>query len=54
MSSWDGDSWLAEHLPGSHYGEPSGDACDHYHRYEADIGLIAGLGLGAARANGLS
>jgi beta-glucosidase len=43
------DSWLAEHLPGSHYGEPSGDACDHYHRYESDIALIAGLGLGAYR-----
>jgi len=38
------DSWLAEHLPGSHYAEPSGDACDHYHRYESDIALIAGLG----------
>jgi beta-glucosidase len=43
------DSWLAEHLPGSHYAEPSGDACDHYHRYESDIALIAGLGLGAYR-----
>ena len=35
----------AEHLPGSHYAEPSGDACDHYHRYASDIALIAGLGL---------
>jgi beta-glucosidase len=43
------DSWLAEHVPGSHYAEPSGDACDHYHRYESDIALIAGLGLGAYR-----
>jgi beta-glucosidase len=43
------DSWLAEHLPGSHYAEPSGDACDHYQRYESDIALIAGLGLGAYR-----
>ena len=22
------DSWLAEHVPGSHYAEPSGDACE--------------------------
>lgn len=43
------DSWLAEHLPGTHYAEPSGDACDHYHRYPADIALIAELGLGAYR-----
>ena len=43
------DSWLAEHLPGSRYAEPSGDACDHYHRYPADVALIARLGLGAYR-----
>jgi beta-glucosidase len=39
------DSWLLEHVPGSHYAERSGDACDHYHRYPEDIALIAGLGL---------
>jgi beta-glucosidase len=43
------DSWLAEHLAGSPFAEVSGDACDHYHRYPADIALIAGLGLGAYR-----
>ena len=43
------DSWLLEHVEGSHYAEPSGDACDHYHRYRDDIGLAAGLGLGAYR-----
>jgi beta-glucosidase len=43
------DSWAGEHLPGSQYAEPSGDACDHYHRYPTDIALIAGLGLGAYR-----
>ena len=43
------DSWLAEHVPGSHYAEPSGDACDHYHRYPADVALIARLGLAAYR-----
>jgi beta-glucosidase len=39
------DSWLLEHVPGSHYAECSGDACDHYHRYAEDMALIAGLGL---------
>jgi beta-glucosidase len=43
------DSWLLEHLAGSHYAEPSGDACDHYHRYPDDIALVAGLGLNAYR-----
>jgi beta-glucosidase len=43
------DSWLLEHTPGTHYAEPSGDACDHYHRYPDDIALIAGLGLNAYR-----
>ena len=43
------DSWLLEHLPGSHYAEVSGDACDHYHRYPADIALVASLGLSAYR-----
>jgi beta-glucosidase len=43
------DSWLLEHLPGSHYAEVSGDACDHYHRYCDDIALVADLGLTAYR-----
>jgi beta-glucosidase len=43
------DSWLLEHVPGSHYAEKSGDACDHYHRYVEDIGLVAELGLQAYR-----
>ena len=43
------DSWLLEHVEGSHYAEPSGDACDHYHRYRGDIEIAAGLGLGAYR-----
>ncbi|HEX6507629.1 MAG TPA: family 1 glycosylhydrolase, partial [Chloroflexota bacterium] len=39
------DSWLMEHISGSPYVEPSGDACDHYHRYRDDIALLAGLGF---------
>ena len=29
--------------------EPSGDACDHYHRYPEDIALFAELGFNAYR-----
>jgi beta-glucosidase len=43
------ESWVLEHLPGTIYAEPSGDACDHYHRYPADIALLAELGFNAYR-----
>ncbi len=43
------DSWLMEHIPGSTYTEPSGDACDHYHRYPEDIALLAELGFNLYR-----
>jgi len=43
------ESWLLEHLPGTIYAEPSGDACDHYHRYPEDIALLAKLGFNAYR-----
>ena len=43
------DIWLLEHLPGTIFAEPSGDAIDHYHRYADDIALIAGLGFGSYR-----
>jgi len=39
------DIWFLEHLPGTIFAEPSGDAVDHYHRYREDIALIAGLGF---------
>src|SRR4051812_34563611 len=39
------DAWVLEHIPNSPYVEPSGDACDHYHRYPQDIALIASLGF---------
>jgi beta-glucosidase len=29
--------------------EPSGDACDHWHRYESDLDLLRELGFGAYR-----
>ncbi|HYO88839.1 MAG TPA: glycoside hydrolase family 1 protein [Candidatus Limnocylindrales bacterium] len=43
------DSWLLEHIPGGPFVEPSGDACDHYHRYESDIALIAALSFNTYR-----
>jgi beta-glucosidase len=43
------DAWLLEHVDGTIYSEPSGDACDHYHRYREDIALLAALGFNAYR-----
>jgi beta-glucosidase len=43
------DFWLLEHTPGTGFTEPSGDACDQWHRYPEDIALLAGLGFGAYR-----
>jgi len=38
------DFWLMENVPESLFAEPSGDACDHYHRYPHDLDLLKGLG----------
>jgi beta-glucosidase len=43
------DIWVLEHVPKTPYVEPSGDACDHYHRYRSDIALLAELGFNAYR-----
>ena len=43
------DYWIQEHLPHTSFTEPSGEACDHYHRYEEDIRLLAEAGLNAYR-----
>ena len=43
------DFWLLEHAPDTIFAEPSGDACDHFHRYPEDIRLMAQLGLTAYR-----
>ncbi len=43
------DFWLLEHTPGTMFSEPSGDACDHFHRYGSDIALLRQLGFGAYR-----
>ena len=43
------DIWPLEWATGSRFAEPSGDACDHYHRYPEDIATLAGLGLNSYR-----
>jgi beta-glucosidase len=39
------DWWRWEHTEGSGVSEPSGDACDSWHRWPEDLDVIAGLGL---------
>jgi beta-glucosidase len=43
-NNWANDWWAWEHAPGTPCVEPSGDACDFYHRYGEDLALIARLG----------
>ena len=43
------DCWAMEHMVHTSYTEPSGDAVDHYVRYEEDIQLMAKAGLNCYR-----
>lgn len=43
------DFWLAENVKPTLFQEPSGDACDSYHRYGEDIALAARLGFNTHR-----
>ena len=43
------DYWVMEQVEPTIFVEPSGDACDQYHRYEDDIAMLAGLGFNAYR-----
>ena len=47
--NWNSDWWAWEHDPASPCVEPSGDACDHWHRWPDDIRLLAELGFRAYR-----
>ncbi len=38
------DFWEMEHRSGTFFTEPSGDACDSWHRWEEDLDIAAGLG----------
>ncbi|MGA2305364.1 MAG: family 1 glycosylhydrolase [Acidimicrobiales bacterium] len=43
------DLWPLEWAENSIFAEPSGDACDHYHRFPEDIATLAELGCNAYR-----
>ncbi len=43
------DVWAQEQMPHGSFNEPSGDAVDHYHRYEEDILFLKKAGLNAYR-----
>lgn len=43
------DCWALEQMPHSDFTEPSGDADDHYHRFDEDIALLADAGLNMYR-----
>ncbi|HXQ76305.1 MAG TPA: family 1 glycosylhydrolase [Acidimicrobiales bacterium] len=43
------DWWEFEHASGTPCTEPSGDACDSWHRWPEDLALLADLGFGAYR-----
>jgi len=47
--NWNNDWWAWEHTEGSPCVEPSGDACDSWHRWLEDVELVADLGLGTYR-----
>jgi beta-glucosidase len=48
-SNVNNDWWHDEHTPRTLIAEPSGDACDSYHRYANDLDLVADAGLNAYR-----
>ena len=43
------DYWTMEQMKSTSFAEPSGDAVEHYHRYEEDIRLLAQAGLNCYR-----
>src|SRR4029079_7983964 len=47
--NWNNDWWAWEHAPNTSCEEPSGDACDHWHRYPEDLDLVRELNFGAYR-----
>ena len=47
--NWNNDWWAWEHAEGTPCKEPSGDACDSWNRWAADVDLVAQLGLGTYR-----
>src|SRR5688572_19326463 len=43
--NWNNDWWAWEHTEGSGCEEPSGDACDSWHRWADDIALVRSIGF---------
>ena len=43
------DTWFAEHVAPTVFREPSGKACDGWHRWREDVGLAAGMNLNSYR-----
>jgi beta-glucosidase len=43
------DTWAVEHLVKTSFAEPSGDACDSFHRWPMDLDIVKGLGLNSYR-----
>ena len=43
------DYWVLEHIPATYFREPSGDACDSWHRWREDLALIRSAGLNTYR-----
>jgi beta-glucosidase len=43
------DSWLLETITPTAFKDPSGDACDSYHRYEEDLDIARSMGLNCYR-----
>jgi beta-glucosidase len=43
--NWNNDWWAWEHTEGSGCVEPSGDACDSWHRWADDVALVSSLGF---------
>jgi beta-glucosidase len=47
--NWNNDWWEWEHTPGTPCVDVSGDAIDHYHRFDADFALLSSYGHNANR-----
>jgi beta-glucosidase len=47
--NWNNDWWAWEHAPDTICAEPSGDACDSWHRWPEDVALVAELGFDSYR-----
>jgi len=43
------DLWVMEHVEPPLFADPSGDACDVYHRFDEDIAMAAALGFNTHR-----